>query len=719
MPREHFAELNRGNDRPKLRATRQLTVPQELAIGRLAMSRMAASARKQRVNRTQPVLESLEGRQLLSGNAVHTGLNQAMDSAAGGFSQNDRVFTYITPTGGHALIKIVGVGNLSGTTVTPSGALEVLYGGTNAYSKIVGQVQGGGNRAPLASILNSQLVDTGQVNSLSGEGGNPLAAVLMKNFDLVDGGTINLTPGVTSLVLDSIGANTQVNLRTLPPAPSYRILPAAAGNTAGGQGSLFGLAASASTTVTGAAIQNRALSISSLSTSTTSSTTLEAGQSASITNAQGITTSYFSGGGNAQTLTELSGDFTATSNILEPLAAGQPRTEPPAPPGIILKTNRIGGAPTSKIDLLTDSKVFGYDPTTGQLVRFDLNLVSQTGAVDPTFTPISVPGDPANAGVNIAEDGTQLVVLVSSGSNVYAYNATNGAEVGSFTTTTPINSIASTATVTVLGSYQTNQLQMINLSESLQTGTEQPLGSALPFMPASEVTLLGGVTGVAGSNNIYGTIAAHFSTLQPNQTQLGIQSVSTIQVIANGDSTTVSTEFSPISHTALTIYGNNIPVQPNPQAPNQTGAALGSIDGSLALVLGAANGTNTVKLYSPTSLTSRGTINLYYSDLLTGLSESFRPNLTGSSLIDIQGDVQSIRGGTANGMVLNDNGNLALVKLQQLTNSTIVGQPISHLDIKSRSNDTVLSSAREVDNRNGVKVQYNIQQIGPLSQISE
>ncbi len=326
-----------------------------------------------------------------------------------------------------------------------------------------------------------------------------------------------------------------------------------------------------------------------------------------------------------------------------------------------------------------------------------------------------MPGDPANAGVNIAQDGSQLVVLVSSGTNVYAFNANTGAAVGSFTTTAPINFIASTATTTVLGGYQTNQLQMINLPASLQTGTEQPLGSVQPFTPASEVTLLGGVTGVAGSNNLYATIAAHFSTLQPNQTQLGIQSIGTVQVFAGGGSTSVFNTFTSVSHTASPRMATTSPCSSTPR-PRVSCDALGSVDGSLALDTGASNGTNTIKLYAPTSLSSRGTITLAYSDLLAGLSQSFRTDLTGSALIDIQGDVQSIRGGTANGMVLNDTGNLALVKLQSLDNSTIVGQPISHLEIKNRSNETVLSSARLVDNRNGVMVQSNIQQIGPLSE---
>ena len=50
-----------------------------------------------------------------------------------------------------------------------------------------------------------------------------VASFLLSPFDLVNGGRINLTPGVNSLVLDSIGADTQINLRALPPAPSTQV----------------------------------------------------------------------------------------------------------------------------------------------------------------------------------------------------------------------------------------------------------------------------------------------------------------------------------------------------------------------------------------------------------------------------------------------------------------------------------------------------------------
>src|SRR5262249_4927056 len=118
---------------------------------------------------------------------------------------------------------VVGLGNLLGTTLTSSGALELVYGDTNAYSKITGSVHGGGGHAPLASIQNSRLISAGASNSLSGVGGDVVQSFLLSPFDLIDGGRINLTPGVNSLILDSIGADTQINLRALPPAPTTQV----------------------------------------------------------------------------------------------------------------------------------------------------------------------------------------------------------------------------------------------------------------------------------------------------------------------------------------------------------------------------------------------------------------------------------------------------------------------------------------------------------------
>ena len=171
-------------------------------------------------------------------------------------------------------------------------------------------------------------------------------------------------------------------------------------------------------------------------------------------------------------------------------AAGRPADpdRPPAPPGIILKVNRVSGSPKAPINLLTDPKIFGYDPTTGQLIRFDLNLTTDTGAVDPTFTPITCrrsgrrrrqPGlewETARCSGQLRNDGLRL-----QRDHRRARSARSPRRV-------PINSIASTDTLTVLGSYQTNQLFVINLTASLQTGTAQPAaGNPLPFTPPRSV----------------------------------------------------------------------------------------------------------------------------------------------------------------------------------------------------------------------------------------
>ena len=42
-------------------------------------------------------------------------------------------------------------------------------------------------------------------------------------------------------------------------------------------------------------------------------------------------------------LAAISGTFTSAGNIVEPLPTGQPPSIPPAPPGVILKVNRIAG----------------------------------------------------------------------------------------------------------------------------------------------------------------------------------------------------------------------------------------------------------------------------------------------------------------------------------------------------------------------------------------
>src|SRR5262249_15465958 len=162
----------------------------------------------------------------------------------------------------------------------------------------------------------------------------------------------------------------------------------------------------------------------------------------------------------------------------------------------------------------------------------------------------------------------------------------------------------------------------IDLPASLQTGHAQGLDSTAPFVTPSEVTPLGGLTGVAGSNNLYATVAAHFSTVQPDQVQLGISAIGTLSVSASPQGTQVFNQFSVISRTGLTTNGSFTPVQVHPTPADQIGTALGSVDQNLALDTGVSGGANVVKLYAPSSLATRGTIRLDYGNQLTGLSQS-------------------------------------------------------------------------------------------------
>jgi len=195
-------------------------------------------------------------------------------------------------------------------------------------------------------------------------------------------------------------------------------------------------------------------------------------------------------------------------------------------------------------------------------------------------------------------------------------------------------------------------------------------------------------------------------------TQLGIGSISTAEVLTiPGHGTVLSNQFNTGTSTALIQKGAYTNVMPGLTQP---GPALGSVDQSLALVASTASGTNTVKLYAPGSSSSSGTITLAYADPLVALSSSFRPDLTttGSALIDIQGNVQSSRGGSATGMVLNDSGNLNLVKIGSVVDSTIVGQPVGHIQISHRSDVTILTPSRTVKGRNAVTVDSGLNPIG-------
>jgi len=200
-------------------------------------------------------------------------------------------------------------------------------------------------------------------------------------------------------------------------------------------------------------------------------------------------------------------------------------------------------------------------------------------------------------------------------------------------------------------------------------------------------------------------------------------------------------QFTTVSQKAIQPGGAYVEVPSNNSPPAGVGLSEGSVDSSLALntIVGTPGQyTNTVSLLGPVSLTQRGTITLDTTAPITGLtapitapitdlSESFRPELNGSAaagtgpaLIDVQGNIQSLRGLTANGLVLNDTGYINLIRTGQISNSTILAQPIGHINTPpaQRSNDVLLISTNNRDfgtRGGGITLVSGLYQIGPLS----
>jgi hypothetical protein len=248
--------------------------------------------------------------------------------------------------------------------------------------------------------------------------------------------------------------------------------------------------------------------------------------------------------------------------------------------------------------------------------------------------------------------------------------------------------------------------QVINVTQSLATGQAVP--TSAPFAPQREFALSGGVTGLPASNVIYATGAAHFDTFQPDLTQVGILAF-----------TTSGTQIRESSRLPVPGVGTPfINAGPPGTAQQNPIRALGSIDGNLALVTGVLDGHNVVTTYNPSNLNRVGTINFATPRLITGLSESFHPELLNAALIDVQGDVMNYAGQDAKGLVLNASGQIGLVAIHQAADTAIVGHPVLHVAIPQRSNVQILSSPRVTGapgTRNGVTIDKVLPQIGPLS----
>ncbi|WP_435015395.1 hypothetical protein TA3x_002933 [Tundrisphaera sp. TA3] len=647
----------------------------------------------------RPALEGLEGRALLNASKLAAGRL----AASAQVSDAQRI-AYTTGGGARVTVTLTGAGTLAGSSVGPDGALDLVYSGTNTGSRIIGRVSGAG-RARLGSIRDADV----SIDSLTGVGAEAVGIVRLPDFNLVSGGTINLLGGVNELTLNSVAANTQIRLRDTPLNTTLANLDGATGlgddfANLDDEGTVQGIGTLDPTTRAfgGGAVNSTSGAIDFIDTTGN-------GQNArgtpglsqqQVSNGRNLTYVYQRDGGLR--LTAVGGTFVPGPNLLEPRDVSKPGPAP-APPGVIVSIDRIQGAPRN-LPALGNPQIFGVDPVANALIRFD----AATGAA---LQSIPLPaGTTGSGGVALARANGRTLALVGSGNTVLAFDAVTGSGVGRFTTANPalgtITGIgtAGTRTILVNAGSGLGAAQAIDVAASLANpaGVAVPLGAT--FVPGQEFQLAGGATGVPGTQRLYANGSAFFDTFQPNQTLAGVltASLSNASAISEADRVAlqVNNRFVDASATGG-ILGN-----PSP--------ALGSIGSNLALVTSVSPAGNIVSQFNPITLAPLGNVTLATANPLTDLSESFHPELAGSALIDVQGNVQSFRARDANGLVLNDSGNLNRLVVKRLANSTVIGLPVTHVEVGRRVNSSIFSSTRLIGNRGGVTVVDGIRPVGPL-----
>lgn len=590
-----------------------------------------------------PVLENLEGRQLLNARMIGPGgkdINQQdyqrfLTQKQNNVPLSDRRISYTTPQGSQVQLTLFGFGSLAGTTVRPDGTLDIVYSKTTNTSKIVGHVIGGTGQAPLGSIRDAAVAP----GSPTSVGSEPINVVNLKKFNLVEGGYINIEGGVGTLALNSAAANSQIHI------------------------ALLVVAASTSSS-------NNGVITTSVVTTNTGAVTSTSGQQVSLT----------------------------PSNSSSAAAA---------PTGPQVTIPNVNAAP--RATPIGNAEIYGFDPVANALIRFN----AVTGAADQTIT-VPLSGSPY-AGVGLGRNNGRQVVLVGSGETVYAYDVVTGSPVGNFSIASlgsaglhAVDGIGSSDIRTFVSDSSAGLIQRIDVTASLQTG--QAVAINAPFAPTREFELSGGVTGLAGSDVIYATGAAHFDTFVPDRLQLG--------VLAFTPSSTGAKETSRVAIPGTTTA--TIDAGPPGFLSSHPAAALGSIAGNLAIDSGVVNGVNVVTLFTPssTALTNVGTVNLAAPNRLTGLSESFHPELLNAALLDVTGNLRSFVGKKATGLVINSSGTINLVQIKSATDTAVIGRPLNHVNIPNRNNVTLLSSARGpkgTGTKGGVVVRAAARPIGVLT----
>ena len=655
-----------------------------------------------KLKHTRPNLESLEHRTLLSGGNYRTLLlpngqpinegdhaRLANHLRASGLDPQDLRYGQATskvlptiperrkffsfPDGTRASLTLYGAGTLKGTSINSDGTLDLIFDGTTSGTRVIGKVlpsrRGASGRVPLAKLKDADVASV----SASGTGSNQIGIVNLADFDLVAGGVVNLSAGVQILQLGVVGPDTLMTIRSLP-VPQGTTLPV---DNVSFPTAQFVIAPGGGTELAG-----------------TGGLAVPGAISGSTANA---------GGGGFITQIGANGELE--------LIPVQGTGDQILVPGATLLFDSIEGNPND--DPLAPPQIFGFDPTTTKLLRFDTNSGNVLQEINVGIAPTM--ND--DVGLGLARvDGRQLVLL-GIDSTVYAYDVISGAPVGSFITTsltaigaTPITGIAHTDSRTILTSNFTQTAQSINVQESLATGSAVAVGNA--YTPSREFTLSGGATGAAGLSNAFLTGSGFFDTFTPNQQQFGVVSVRP----SDGS----------LSETGRTAVSNpsSLVTQVPPDNPPFAFGSVGLFPALVTSVEPATPATDTtpalparnvVTTYDVTGYSRSDSFNLNWANRLTGLSESVNPELEGDAVINMVGIMTRIHARKARGMVLNGIGYLNTIEIPIVTDSTIIGLPVGHVVIDSRDNVTIISSdTRPVGEQGGVTIVPGLKPQGPF-----
>lgn len=177
---------------------------------------------KQRASRhVRPEIDCLETRRLLNGK-IRLRKNGALlsdDDFARAVLQmtqnvplNQRRIAYSTPDGTRVVVNLYGKGTMKGTSVRPDGALDLVFNKTNFETRIIATVKGRHGRkveVPLASVHDA---DSPERNNTA-TGVDPIAALQLRDFRLIEGGFINLMGGVINVNLRSVARRASLYLQ--------------------------------------------------------------------------------------------------------------------------------------------------------------------------------------------------------------------------------------------------------------------------------------------------------------------------------------------------------------------------------------------------------------------------------------------------------------------------------------------------------------------------